>query len=176
MTDSTNLTDDYTRNRIRHNIIPLLCEINPGLSSAVNRLCMQAEENESYFDYILDNLSDEEAVVSHPAVRRRYIIRKLHENGIEVNSLRVSDMDSLMASRSDTRYSLSTDIFAVFRKGMLSIEKREEFRPFRREITDIPCEIAVPECGKTVKIFCEEKDRTGNRGLQRYYLERIRWC
>ncbi len=29
VTDSTNLTTDYTRNKIRHNIIPLLKEINP---------------------------------------------------------------------------------------------------------------------------------------------------
>lgn len=29
VTDSTNLSDDYTRNRIRHNIIPELKEINP---------------------------------------------------------------------------------------------------------------------------------------------------
>nr|MBR2040323.1 tRNA lysidine(34) synthetase TilS [Clostridia bacterium] len=29
VTDSTNLTDDYTRNKIRHKIVPVLKEINP---------------------------------------------------------------------------------------------------------------------------------------------------
>ena len=35
VTDSTNLTDDYTRNKIRLNIIPLLEEINPSVSTAI---------------------------------------------------------------------------------------------------------------------------------------------
>lgn len=33
VTDSTNLCDDYTRNKIRHNIVPLLKEINPSLEN-----------------------------------------------------------------------------------------------------------------------------------------------
>ena len=31
VTDSTNLTDEYTRNKVRHNIIPQLLRINPSL-------------------------------------------------------------------------------------------------------------------------------------------------
>lgn len=38
--DSTNLEDDATRNKIRHNIIPLLKEINP---QAVDNICRMAE-------------------------------------------------------------------------------------------------------------------------------------
>ncbi len=34
VTDSTNLCDDYTRNKIRHNIIPQLFEINPSFDKA----------------------------------------------------------------------------------------------------------------------------------------------
>lgn len=35
VTDSTNLQDDYTRNKIRLNLIPLLEEINPSVSSTI---------------------------------------------------------------------------------------------------------------------------------------------
>lgn len=35
ITDSTNLTDDYKRNFIRHNIIPLFGQINPGYSQSI---------------------------------------------------------------------------------------------------------------------------------------------
>lgn len=38
VTDSTNLCDDYTRNKIRHNIVPLLRELNPSVESAVSRM------------------------------------------------------------------------------------------------------------------------------------------
>ncbi|MBQ2387863.1 MAG: tRNA lysidine(34) synthetase TilS [Clostridia bacterium] len=37
VTDSSNLTDDYTRNRIRHKIIPEMKEINPSLCDGVSR-------------------------------------------------------------------------------------------------------------------------------------------
>ena len=37
-TDSTNLTDDYTRNRIRHDILPRLCELNPNFPGAMARM------------------------------------------------------------------------------------------------------------------------------------------
>ena len=47
VTDSTNLSDDYTRNKIRHNIIPVLTGINPGAEQAMlefSRDCAQVGE------------------------------------------------------------------------------------------------------------------------------------
>lgn len=35
VTDSSNLTDDYSRNRLRHNVMPLLKELNPKFSETV---------------------------------------------------------------------------------------------------------------------------------------------
>lgn len=37
VTDSTNLTDDYTRNRIRHGIVPVMREINPSVDGGISR-------------------------------------------------------------------------------------------------------------------------------------------
>lgn len=50
VTDSTNLTDDYTRNYIRHNIIPSLLNINPSFLKAVSRLTKSAKEISSYLE------------------------------------------------------------------------------------------------------------------------------
>lgn len=44
VTDSTNLTDDYTRNKIRHSVIPILSEINPGFEKSALRLSENARE------------------------------------------------------------------------------------------------------------------------------------
>lgn len=44
ITDSTNLTDDYTRNNIRHNVVPVLKEINPDVCGSILRLCQNVGE------------------------------------------------------------------------------------------------------------------------------------
>lgn len=43
VTDSTNLSDEYTRNKIRHNILPILSEINPSFTDSFMNFCESAE-------------------------------------------------------------------------------------------------------------------------------------
>lgn len=50
VTDETNFTDDYTRNKIRHNVLPALEEAVPGAARAVYRFSRLAAEDEEYFD------------------------------------------------------------------------------------------------------------------------------
>ena len=52
VTDSTNLCDDYTRNKIRHGVIPRLLEINPSFTDAVGRLTQSLLLDDSYLDRI----------------------------------------------------------------------------------------------------------------------------
>lgn len=49
VTDSTNLTDDYTRNNIRHNVVPVLKGINPAFEKAALNLSSNARE---IFDFL----------------------------------------------------------------------------------------------------------------------------
>ena len=48
VTDSTNECDDYTRNNIRHNILPRLEQINPSFLSACTRLGEILRQDEEY--------------------------------------------------------------------------------------------------------------------------------
>ena len=48
VTDSTNLQDDYRRNRIRHHVIPCLKQQNPSFLKAVTRMC-DANRRDSEF-------------------------------------------------------------------------------------------------------------------------------
>ncbi|MDD6396100.1 MAG: tRNA lysidine(34) synthetase TilS [Firmicutes bacterium] len=48
MTDSTNLSSDYARNKIRLQIIPIMREMNPSILSAMSRLSECAAEDEDY--------------------------------------------------------------------------------------------------------------------------------
>ena len=52
VTDSTNLCDDYTRNKIRHNVIPQLFSINPSFDSAFSN-CVESVKLAN--DYIMQS-------------------------------------------------------------------------------------------------------------------------
>lgn len=59
VTDSTNLTDDYTRNKIRHNVIPALKEINPAFENSALRLSENAREISDYLSVMTDKAISE---------------------------------------------------------------------------------------------------------------------
>lgn len=52
VTDSTNLSDDYTRNKLRLNIIPELKKINPSLMASVSRMSQSVTLDDKFIDSI----------------------------------------------------------------------------------------------------------------------------
>ena len=50
VTDSTNLSDKYTRNKLRHNVIPVFKELNPRFEEAVSRYCESSRRVGRYVD------------------------------------------------------------------------------------------------------------------------------
>ncbi len=60
VTDESNFTDDYTRNKIRHNVIPALEDAVPGAQGAIYRFSRIVGETEEYFD----NFIEKEGVIS----------------------------------------------------------------------------------------------------------------
>lgn len=59
VTDSTNLSDDYTRNVIRHNVIPVLLQINSGFEKSALRLSENAREVDDYLSTVTAKAIDE---------------------------------------------------------------------------------------------------------------------
>lgn len=56
--DATNATDDYTRNVIRHKIMPVLREINPSFSAAALRTAELLRSDEEYLDSLAVDFVD----------------------------------------------------------------------------------------------------------------------
>ncbi len=52
VTDSTNLSDDYTRNNIRHNAVPALKSVNSELEATVTRMCSSLSDIQDYLNKI----------------------------------------------------------------------------------------------------------------------------
>lgn len=56
VTDSTNSSDEYTRNKIRHNVLPVLKAINPEFLKAAERLCESAAMQSEFMKNTAENL------------------------------------------------------------------------------------------------------------------------
>ena len=50
--DSTNLSDDYTRNKLRHQVMPVLRELNPSVGETIARTADLMRETDDYLDRI----------------------------------------------------------------------------------------------------------------------------
>lgn len=119
VTDSTNLSDDYTRNKIRHQILPVLCGINPSLvETSVNSLETLREENSLIEKMTEQALSDcrngnrlHGLENSHEVVRRRCTARLLTENSLPYSHDRLKDMDNILVHGG--KMNISGDIFFI---------------------------------------------------------------
>lgn len=55
VTDSTNLSDEYTRNNIRHNVVPVLKQLNPSLEENIVRMCENLREDYASLEALADS-------------------------------------------------------------------------------------------------------------------------
>lgn len=89
VTDSTNLCDDYTRNKIRHKVVPVLKEVNPGFEKSICRFTEIAASENDFLEQCAKELIKTSAfgngykrqvlLSSHEAVLKRAIALMLFE-------------------------------------------------------------------------------------------------
>lgn len=58
-TDSTNLSDDYTRNRVRHDILPRLRELNPNFTGSMARMLPQLAAQWALTEQLADSAAQQ---------------------------------------------------------------------------------------------------------------------
>lgn len=96
VTDSTNLTDDYARNKIRHRIIPAMSEICGGFPNNVTNLTLSLSEDEDFLASTALNHKNDDLRTLHPAVRKRVIILHLKEQGIAVSNRQAEAVENIL--------------------------------------------------------------------------------
>ncbi|WP_051536404.1 tRNA lysidine(34) synthetase TilS [Ruminococcus flavefaciens] len=127
VTDSTNLSDDYTRNKIRHKIIPLLEEINSSVvATSVNTLETVREENaviEADTDAAMKKCRHVNSLNGlseyPPVIRKRCISRLLSENKLPYSHQRLEDADNVLMNGG--KLNISRNIYLTAENGSVSL-------------------------------------------------------
>ena len=77
VTDSSNETDDYLRNRIRHHMMPLLYGENPGISENLSATALRLRQDEEILDTMTQLTTDIPSLRNLPAPLQTRVLGKL---------------------------------------------------------------------------------------------------
>lgn len=149
VTDATNAETEYTRNRIRHNILPELREINPALESAVMRMTESLRRDAEYLDRRAETayrsmsgaVTLDALLTLDECIRSRVLCRFLEDKGAGYENTHIRSALSLCERGGDFSLSLIGRVRLVHRDGVLDV------LPDTRERADEPreWEIALRE-------------------------------
>ncbi|MDY3031941.1 MAG: tRNA lysidine(34) synthetase TilS [Clostridia bacterium] len=159
VTDSTNLEEVYTRNKIRRRLMPEIeSDFNPNFISAVVRNSENLQKDRELLDTLANEAyekcgNDIELLgKQHISVRRRIIYKMLDECIADMSSVYVDAVDSLiMSGKTGSRIALPRGFEAAVSYGRLLIRKSEaEQGDFEYKLT-VDAETEIKELGICVK-------------------------
>ena len=130
VTDSTNLTDDYTRNSIRHKVIPVLKDINEGVNGNITRLSRSARLVDDFMTQCAkDAVKNTECRCSllkelHPALLS-YCINYIYfkKTGDNINQNRLVELCSDIISKEKGAVQINEKYTACIEKGCFKIKE-----------------------------------------------------
>lgn len=132
VTDKTNFSTDYSRNKVRLEILPKLLEMNPSLYRGISRMsCNLRQENDFLEEMARSSLDDcriekgvyntkKLAVLPNPILARAVSLM-LWEKGVEPTALRINGFCGIIA-RGGGKINLEKNKFAVVKKGKAEIK------------------------------------------------------
>lgn len=134
--DHTNKEAVYTRNKIRLELIPWLEEqFNPEVRESLIRLSAIAREDREYLEKMVEEADRVPLTTNRysslpPAIRKRVILRKLAEKGLEqgVSSAHLTGADQLiLQGRTGSRLDFPEGFCLKIQYGNILIEKEEKY-------------------------------------------------
>ena len=123
--DSTNNDVVYSRNHIRHNVIPQLEKLNPLFTDAVSRMIASVNEDEDFLSICVEEaysicFSDGRLITDrlkkqHPAILKRVIIKYLNSFDVSVDELHLNGILNCISNYG--KYQIAGNGFVVCDKN-----------------------------------------------------------
>lgn len=147
VTDRTNLTDEYTRNRIRHKIIPLIREENPGFYKNYLSMHKALSNDEAFLEECAKKAADAAKLINgydavflakqHDSILWRVVALLFAEAKVSVDSVKLSLVCSAVRSGFG-KVSLGTGVYASVKNGILTVAEEvvQEYFEYRINVGD----------------------------------------
>lgn len=169
ITDSTNLTDDYARNRLRHKVVPVLRELNPAFEKSFLHTEQSLAEAREFLsqsaEALLEAAKTEGGYAAavfrkaHPAVLKTALALLLERNGFSADYDRVETLFTSLGG--DFQIEWQKDRYLREKDGLLSVsEKAKPTEPFPEQPFAPGKIVLSPE--KTAEIFLFPPKKTKN--------------
>lgn len=127
VTDSTNLSDDYARNRIRRRIMPEMASVHEAFPKCITAMTASLAEDEDFLTKEAMRRKDGDLRELHPAVGKRVIINLLRAHKLKISSDKISEIWHAVLNGGG-KISLDGGFCAVCRKGRVKIFSSEKKR------------------------------------------------
>lgn len=136
VTDSTNLSDEFTRNKIRLTVIPLLEKINPSIKTGISRMCRSLREDEALLSTLADELKktavikkadgthayDVSLLSNQPlSLLNRIISSVLTQNNISPSALRINEIVETLKF-GNGKINIQKNVFAIVKNNVFYLE------------------------------------------------------
>ena len=161
--DSSNRTDAFLRNRLRHHVMPLLIQENPRLAENLSQMALRLREDENLLSgqANFETLPPVEALrTMHPALRSRCLEQFLKKNGVrepEDIHIRMTE-DLVFSGKPSARADLPGGITVARNYDRLEVLEKEA--PLQTVL--LPCP------GETVfsgfRVICQPAEEILNAG------------
>lgn len=135
VTDKTNFSAEYTRNKIRAKLIPEILEINPSFLTSIGRMTENLRADEVFLENAAEKvLAESKSARGYIAekidacaepIKTRAVKKILANGGVEPSALRIKTAVSLLKKRS-ARYNPCKNRFFTIRKGICFTEEFEQ--------------------------------------------------
>lgn len=152
--DSSNETDAFLRNRLRHHVMPLLVQENPCLAENLSAMALELRQDEAFLQQQAETqatLEVEKLRQMDGAIRHRIIERFLKENGVREPEYRhiafVEDL--IFSAKPSAQAKLPGGVTVERCYGLLRIMPQEQWTPV--QIT-CPGETVIEPLG--LKVTC----------------------
>ena len=162
VTDSSNNTDAFLRNRLRHHVMPLLEQENPRLAENLSAMALQLRQDEAFLREAAAEQTTLEVDALRqmaPALRVRILEAFLKETGVREPEYRhIAMAESLIASQKPSaRAEFPGGVIVERCYGSLRVMPQCQLEPM---LLPGPGEVVLPQLG--LKIICRPAEQIIN--------------